>query len=125
MNGECCDVQKQIIDQYTMDSNRIKVVHSDVLERSDLVSTSDIIIINVLEFFVDNEKHKEMWQFFKKYIQKGSYLVCNRSMTDTLANLDIFEEFMDWLSLCNPNQLENEILFDIEDYNELYLYTVN
>ncbi|PZC75338.1 uncharacterized protein LOC110378752 [Helicoverpa armigera] len=125
MNEECCDVQKRIIEQYTMDVNRIRVVHSDVMERSDLVANSDIIVINILEFFVDNEKHKEMWHFFKKYIKKGSYLVCNRSMTDTLVNLDIFEEFMDWLSVCKPNQLENEIFFDVEDYSELYLYTVN
>ncbi|KAJ8719590.1 hypothetical protein PYW08_011765 [Mythimna loreyi] len=125
MNKECCDVQNRIIEQYTMDSNRIRVVHSDVLERSDLIANSDIIVINILEFFVDNEKHKEMWHFFKKYIKKGSYLVCNRNMTDTLVNLDIFEEFMNWLSICKPNQLENEIFFDMEDYNDLYLYTVN
>ncbi|XP_075976839.1 uncharacterized protein LOC142977045 [Anticarsia gemmatalis] len=125
MNKECCDVQQRIIDQFSMDSNRIKVVHSDVMERSDLVANSDIIIINVLDFFMNNEKHKEMWHFFKKHIKKGTYLVCNRSMSDTLDNLDMFEELMDWLSICKPNQLENEIFFDMEDCNELFLYTVN
>ncbi|CAH0625422.1 unnamed protein product [Chrysodeixis includens] len=125
MNEECCEVQKRIIEQHTLDSNRIKVVHSDVMERSDLVASSDIIIINILEFFVDNDKHKEMWYFFKKHIKKGTYLVCNRSMNDTFVNLDIFEEFLNWLSICKPNQTENEIFFDIEDYSELYLYTVN
>ncbi|XP_035437477.2 uncharacterized protein LOC118267531 [Spodoptera frugiperda] len=125
MNQECCDVQRRIIEQHSMDTNRIRVVHSDVMERSDLVTNSNIIVINILEFFVDNEKHKEMWYFFRKYIKKGSYLVCNRSMTDTFVNLDIFEEFMNWLSVCKPHQIENEILFDIEDYNDLYLYTVN
>lgn len=114
-----------MFDAFSMDTNRIKVIHSDAMERHDIIKNSDIIVINVLDFFVDIEKHKEMWYFFKKYIKKGSYLVCNRSMADTLSSLDIFEEFMNWLSICKPSQLENEVLFDIEDSNELYLYTVN
>ncbi|CAH0399997.1 unnamed protein product [Chilo suppressalis] len=125
MNKECCDVQQRIINQYAMDNNRIKVINSDVMERSDVVQNSDVIIINVLDFFVDIEKHKQMWYFFKKYIKKGSYLVCNRSMADTLGYLDMFEELMDWLSICNPSQLENEVFFDVEDCSELFLYTVN
>ncbi|KAH9642205.1 hypothetical protein HF086_005535 [Spodoptera exigua] len=36
MNEECCDIQRRMIEQYTMDTNRIRVVHSDVMERSDL-----------------------------------------------------------------------------------------
>lgn len=125
MNEECFQVQQRIIEQFSMDSNRIRVVHSDVMERSDLIINSDIIIINVLDFFVDNEKHKEMWKFFRKYIKKGTYLICNRSMEDTLNNLDIFEESMNWLSICRLNQLENEIFFDMDDCSELFLYTVN
>lgn len=125
MNKDFCKVQERIVGQFSMDTNRIKVLYSDAMERHDVIENSDIIVINVLDFFVDIGKHKEMWYFFKKYIKKGSYLVCNRSMTDTLCSLDIFEEFMNWLSICKPSQLENEVLFDIEDSNELYLYTVN
>lgn len=125
MNKECCDVQERIIAEYSMDNNRIKVINSDVLERSDIVRSSDVIIINVLDFFVDTEKHKQMWYFFKKHIKKGSYLVCNRSMADTLGYLDMFEELMSWLSICKPSQLENEIFFDVEDCSDLFLYTVN
>lgn len=125
MNKECCDLQQRIIDQFSMDSNRIRVVHSDVMERSDLIANSDIIVINVLDYFVDNEKHRNMWHFFKKYMKKGTYLVCNRSMSDTLDNLDMFEELMDWLSICKPNQLENEIFFDMEECSDIFLYTVN
>ncbi|XP_028171339.1 uncharacterized protein LOC135077916 [Ostrinia nubilalis] len=125
MNKEFCDVQNRIISQYSLDNNRIKVINSDVLERSDVVQSADVIIINVLDFFVDIEKHKEMWRFFKKYIKKGSYLVCNRSMADTLSYLDMSEESLNWISICRPSQLENEIFFDIEDCSELFLYTVN
>lgn len=125
MNKECCDVQERIINQFNMDNNRIKVINSDVLERSDIIRSADVIIINVLDFFVDTEKHKEMWYFFKKHIKKGSYLVCNRSMADTLGYLDMFEESLNWISICRPSQLENEIFFDIEDCSELFLYTVN
>ncbi|XP_072949897.1 uncharacterized protein [Epargyreus clarus] len=125
MNKDCCDVQDKIIGQFNMDINRIKVIHSDIMERQDIVESSDIIIINVLDFFVDIEKHKEMWYFFKKHIKKGSYLISNRSMADTLNTLDIYEDFLNWLIISKPNQLENEVFFDVEDYSELFLYIVN
>lgn len=125
MNKDLCSVQERIFDQFTMDTNRIKVIHSDAMDRHDIIENSDIIVINVLDFFVDIGKHKEMWHYFKKHMKKGSYLVCNRSMADTLSGLDIFEEFMNWLSICKPSQLENEVLFDMEDCDELFLYTVN
>ncbi|KAJ0176145.1 hypothetical protein K1T71_008319 [Dendrolimus kikuchii] len=125
MNKECCEVQERIINQYSMDNNRIKVISSDVMERIDVVTSSDVIIINILDFFVDSEKHKNMWYFFKKHIKKGSYIVCNRNMQETLMNLDVVEEFLNWLSVCKPNQLENEVFFDIEDCSDLYLYAVN
>ncbi|CAG4962008.1 unnamed protein product [Colias eurytheme] len=125
MNKELCEIQENVIKKYSMDANRIKVVHSDIMERNDIVECSNIIIINVLDFFVDIEKHKEMWYFFKKHIKKGSYLIANRSMADTLNSLDIYEDMIGWLNICKPNQIENEIFFDVEDYNELYLYTVN
>ncbi|XP_045773570.1 uncharacterized protein LOC123872984 [Maniola jurtina] len=125
INKECCEVQEKIIAQYSMDKDRISVINSDVLERQDIVECSDIIIINVLDFFVDEEKHRELWYFFKKHIKKGSYLIANRSMAETLGCLEIFEEFMDWLSICKPNQADNEIFFDVEDYSELYLYSIN
>lgn len=125
MNKECCDVQEKIIHQFSMDIDRIKVVHSDVTLRPDIIECANIIIINVLDFFVDVEKHKKMWYFFKNNIKKGSYLIANRSMAETLGSLEIFEEFMNWLTICKPNQLENEIFFDVEDYSELYLYIIN
>ncbi|CAH2259008.1 uncharacterized protein LOC120631472 [Pararge aegeria] len=125
MNKECCEVQEKIIGQYSMDLDRISVVNSDVLERHDIVECSDIIIMNVLDFFVDEEKHREMWYFFKKHFKKGSYLILNRTIAETLGCLGLFEEFMDWLSICKPNQMENEVFFDVEDYSELYLYSIN
>lgn len=125
MNKEFCEVQEKIINQYTMDIDRIKVIHSDVMDRPDVVECSDVFIINVFDFFVNTEKHKELWYFFKNHFKNGSYLVVNRSMAETLGHLDMFEEFMDWLTICKPYQLENEIYFDIEDFSELYLYTIN
>ncbi|XP_022112373.2 uncharacterized protein LOC110991345 [Pieris rapae] len=125
MNKECCEIQEKMLKKFSMDPTKIKIVNSDVLERCDIVQNSNIIIINVLDFFVDTEKHKEMWYFFKKYIKKGSYLVSNRSMDETLRALQMSEDMMEWLTICKPNQLENEIFFDVEDYSELFLYTVN
>lgn len=124
MNKEWCDVQQRIIEQYAMNTSRIRVVHSDVLERSDIVASSDIIIVNILEFFVDEEKHKEIWRFFKKHIKRGSYLLSNRSMSETFDNLCMGEELMDWLCISKAHNLENEILFDMDYCNDLYLYTV-
>ncbi|KAM3962042.1 uncharacterized protein ACR2FA_003936 [Aphomia sociella] len=125
INKECCDLQERIIGQYSMDNDRIKVVHTDILDRSDILHNSDIIVINSLDYFVDVEKHKQLWYFFKKHIKKGSYVVSVRSMVDTLTALDMFEELENWLTVCKPHQLDNEIFFDLEDCNEMYLYTVN
>ncbi|XP_050668845.1 uncharacterized protein LOC126968076 isoform X2 [Leptidea sinapis] len=125
MNKECCDIQETIIKKFAMDTNRIKIVHSDIMKRSDIVQCSNIVVINVLDFFVDIEKHKEMWYFFKKNIKCGSYLITNRSMVDTLTSLGIFEDMLDWLTICKCSQFENEIYFDIEDYKDLHVYIVN
>lgn len=125
MNKECCEVQERIINQFSLDQNRIKVVHSDVMDRSDIVGSSNIIVANVLDFFVDIETHKKIWYFFKQHIKKGTYLICNRSITDTLESIGLFEELIDWLSICKPCQQENEIFFDLEDYTDIHLYKVN
>lgn len=125
MNKDLCELQEKIINQFHLDNNRIKVVHSDVMNKKDVIESSDIVIINVLDFFVDAKKHKEMWYFFKNHIKKGSYLISNRSMVETLNTLEIYEDFEDWLSVCKPKQLENEVLFDVEEYNELFLYSIN
>lgn len=125
MNKEWCEIQENMIKKFSMDPNKIQIVNADILERCDIVKKSNIVIINVLDFFVDTEKHKEMWYFFKKYIKKGSYLVSNRSMDETLSALQMSEDMMEWLTICKPNQLENEIFFDVEDYSELFFYTVN
>lgn len=118
-------MQEATINKFSMQKERIEVIHADVITREDIVQSADIIVINVLDFFVDVDKHKEMWFFFKKHIKKGCYLVTNRSMAETLGYLEIYEQFMDWLTICKPFQLDNEIFFEVEDYSELYLYTIN
>ncbi|XP_047997998.1 uncharacterized protein LOC125235472 [Leguminivora glycinivorella] len=125
MNKECCEIQEKIIKQFGMDKNRIKIVHSDVTDKDDLVKKSNICIMNCFDFFIPTEDHKKLWYFFKKHLTKGSYIVLNRSIADTLTALDMFEEFIDWLSICRPFQLENEIFFDVEDLHEIFLYVVN
>lgn len=126
MNKECCDLQERILSQFLMDGNRVKVINADVIECKDMITSSDVVIINALDFFVDVDKHKEMWHFFKKWLKKGSYLVTNISVAETLGSLNMFEEFMDWLVICKPFQMENEVLFDMEELDgELFLYTIN
>ncbi|XP_052742167.1 uncharacterized protein LOC112048168 [Bicyclus anynana] len=125
INKEWCEVQEKIIAKYSMDSDRISVINSDILERPDIVQCSDIIILNVLDFFVDEEKQRDIWYFFKKHFKKGSYLVLNRAVNETLGCLGIYEGLINWLSICKPNQMENEILFDPEVCSEIYLYSIN
>lgn len=124
MNKDWCDVQQKIIQKYAMDTDRVSVVHSDVLERSDIVASSDIIIVNTLEFFVDEEKHKQIWRFFKKHIKRGSVILSNRRVSDTLDNLGMGEELKDWICGVKALNLKNEILFDLDYCNDLYLHTV-
>nr|XP_012547645.1 uncharacterized protein LOC101745966 isoform X2 [Bombyx mori] len=125
MNKECCDVQEEIIDQFSMNRNRIKVIHSDVLDKKDIITTADIVIFNAVDFFVDNEKHKEIWYFLKANLQKGCFVLLNRSIASILLALNIIEEFKDWLTISKCNNIENELFFNVEDYTEIFLYTVN
>ncbi|XP_013191533.1 uncharacterized protein LOC106135710 [Amyelois transitella] len=124
MNKECCDIQERIINQYSMDVDRIRVVHADILECSDIVHNSDIIIVNTLDHFLDAEKHREIWRFFKKHIKRGSYMITSRSMVETLAGLGMSEELIDWISICRSNQTENEVFFSTEDNEESFMYVV-
>ncbi|XP_041981207.1 uncharacterized protein LOC121734675 isoform X2 [Aricia agestis] len=124
INKELCDIQDKIIKQFSMDKNRILVEHSDVTNVENLIKTTDILVVNVLDFFVDIQKHIEIWRFLRKHLKKGAHLVANRSMVDTFNCLDIFEEFIDWLTICKPYQIDNEMLFDVEEYSEIYLYTI-
>ncbi|XP_059062047.1 uncharacterized protein LOC131854880 [Achroia grisella] len=125
INKECCDLQDTIVGQYSMDNDRIKIINADILDRSDIVQNSDIIVINCLDHFVNVDIHREIWYFLKKHLKKGSYVITVRSIADTLIALDMFEELSNWLSISKPNQMENEMFFDMEDCNEIYLYTVN
>ncbi|KAJ2951825.1 hypothetical protein O0L34_g13988 [Tuta absoluta] len=125
MNKELCELQESIISKYLMNNNRIRVVCSDVMDTPDIVAESNVIIINVLDFFVDTEKQKEMWYFFKKHVKKGTYLLLyNRAMDETFKGLGICEEFWNWLDICKPQQLQNEIFFSDEDIQSMYMYFV-
>lgn len=127
INKECCEVQENIKSKFSMDSNRIRIENFNIMERKDIVQNSNVIVVNVLDFFVDPKIHKDIWCFLHGNIKKGSYIVTNRGMPETLMGLGIYEDFMEWLSVCKPCQLENDILFDIEDYEhaDLHLYIVN
>ncbi|XP_011557087.3 uncharacterized protein LOC105387971 [Plutella xylostella] len=126
INQKFCDIQKQIMSKFSIDSNRVKMINSDIMECQDIISNSDIIILNALDFFVDTEQHRQIWKFCKKSFKKGSYLVTTRCVTELLESLNICEELSDWLTICKPCQLENEILFDTDDLVdiELFLYIV-
>lgn len=125
MNKELCEIQEKVINKFAFDSEKIRIVCDDVLNQGDLVANTDIIIINVLDFFVDLKKHRYMWYFFKKNIKKGAFLITNRNMFDTLSALEIDKDFSGWINICEPFQKENQVLFCSKDIvKDLFLYKI-
>jgi len=119
------DLQKNIIKKYKM-SDRIEIVHGDIMKNSNLIEQSDVIYMNnVLEFFQENkEQHIEFWKFIQKHTKKGMKLVTIPSLEESFKNNKIPLKLKGWVKKVDTDIPVPEDDPSYPDYQEVHLYTV-
>ncbi|KAG1713978.1 hypothetical protein GQR58_002040 [Nymphon striatum] len=126
MNKDLCNVQKKIIEKYQL-GDRIQVIEGDVLEHKDIVQISDVIILNnVFEHFLEEDKQVEMWTFLHDNICKpGTLLVTSPKLEDSLNSLKIDIDVSKWVkNVFLDDPLAAMYVCDHPDLAELHLYKV-
>ncbi|KAF2071246.1 hypothetical protein CYY_007428 [Polysphondylium violaceum] len=119
------DLQKNIIKKYKM-TDKIDIVHGDIMKNSDLVQQSDIIYMNnVLEFFQENKDlHIEFWKFIQKHTKKGMKLVTIPSLEESFKNNKIPLKLKGWVKKIDTDIPVPEDDPTFGDYQEIHLYTI-
>jgi len=97
-NNYFCDLQNQMKKRFKM-SERIKIIHDDVMNHKKVLSTADVVVMNnVFEFFVPQEQQQQIWQFIRESVcKKGSKLVTIPSLESTLKNNKISLDVDKWV----------------------------
>lgn len=125
MNPDLCQIQETAIKHFHMD-DRIKVVSANVLSVPDLVSSSDVVILNnVFEFFTPEPEQVTLWQFLRRTIKKGAILVTVPSLEDSLKELQTGIVVSEWVQrryVTDP--LAYSFVMDHEELSEVCSYEV-
>ncbi|KAN0030301.1 hypothetical protein ACTA71_010063 [Dictyostelium dimigraforme] len=127
INQYFSDLQKSMINRYKM-TDRIEIVHGNILDNEKLIQQSDIIYMNnVLEFFQqDKKKHIEFWQFIQNQTKskKGLKILTIPSLEESFKNNKIPLKLKGWVKKI---QLDSPVPQDdptFPDYQEIHLYEV-
>ncbi|KAM9983499.1 hypothetical protein ACTFIY_000237 [Dictyostelium cf. discoideum] len=127
INQYFSDLQKSMINRYKM-TDRIEIVHGNILDNRQLIQQSDIIYMNnVLEFFQqDKKKHIEFWQFIQNQSKskKGLKILTIPSLEESFKNNKIPLKLKGWVKKI---QLDSPVPQDdptFPDYQEIHLYEV-
>lgn len=125
MNADLCKIQETAIKHFNME-DRIKVVNANVLEVPDLVSSSDVVVLNnVFEFFMPEADQVALWQFLRRTIKKGAILVTVPSLEDSLKSLKTGIVISEWVKqryVTDP--LAYSFVMDHEELSEVCCYEV-
>ncbi|KAF4525802.1 hypothetical protein B566_EDAN009910 [Ephemera danica] len=74
MNHQLCQIQQDIVNKFGL-QKRVQVVESDVLLCSELVHSSDVILLNnVFEFFLSETQQVACWRFLRDNVKPGALL---------------------------------------------------
>lgn len=125
MNTDLCKIQETAIKHFKMD-DRVKVVNANVLEVPDLVSSSDVVILNnVFEFFMPEPDQVALWQFLRRTVKKGAILVTVPSLEDSLKQLKTGIVVSEWVKQRHvTDPLAYSYVLDHEELSEVCCYEV-
>lgn len=125
MNADLCKIQETAIKHFKMD-DRVKVVNANVLEVPDLVSSSDVVILNnVFEFFMPEPDQVALWQFLRRTVKKGAILVSVPSLEDSLKQLKTGIVVSEWVKQRHvTDPLAYSYVLDHEELSEVCCYEV-
>ncbi|EGC38937.1 hypothetical protein DICPUDRAFT_75483 [Dictyostelium purpureum] len=120
-------LQKDFISKYKM-GDRVSVIHGDILKHKEILAKSDVIYMNnVLEFFQeDKKKHIEFWEYIQANTKskKGMKILTIPSIEETFKNNKIPLKLKGWLKKVPLDSPVPEDDRTFEDYKEIHLYTV-
>nr|XP_040054679.1 uncharacterized protein zgc:109986 [Gasterosteus aculeatus aculeatus]XP_040054680.1 uncharacterized protein zgc:109986 [Gasterosteus aculeatus aculeatus] len=90
INEEFVKLQNNILQKYKM-TDRIQVLHTDVLLQNVLLQKADVLILNnVFEFFMEPSEQVRAWRFvMENFRKKGSLLVCVPGLQESLNSLQV------------------------------------
>ncbi|XP_066133842.1 uncharacterized protein [Saccopteryx bilineata] len=90
LNGDFCQLQEMIIKKYQF-TDRIKVLHADICTQDSLLQNADVVIMNnVFEYFLDEEKQARAWEYMSHNVKKqGSLLVTVPSLKESFSGLQV------------------------------------
>ncbi|XP_068593331.1 uncharacterized protein zgc:109986 isoform X2 [Cebidichthys violaceus] len=88
ISEEFVKLQKNILEKYKM-TDRIQVLHTDVLLQNVLLQKADVLIMNnVFEFFMEPSEQVRAWRFImENFRKKGSLLVSVPGLQESLNSL--------------------------------------
>lgn len=70
--------------------DRIEIIDSSIEQRSDLLATADIIVLNnVFEFFMDPKEQAKMWKLIHEHVKKKALLVTCPALDVTMESLPV------------------------------------
>ncbi|KAF7651680.1 hypothetical protein LDENG_00107230 [Lucifuga dentata] len=87
ISQEFVRLQKLMVEKYRF-SDRVQVLHADISTQDVLLQNSDVLIMNVFEFFMEPAEQCKVWRFIMQtFRKKGSLLVTVPSLQEALSAL--------------------------------------
>ncbi|XP_057329528.1 uncharacterized protein LOC130670244 [Microplitis mediator] len=97
MNKEFCDIQNQIVKEFKM-IKRVEVINKDIKNAADVLKSADVVVLNnVFESYLPEDKQAEMWNFLKEHIKKGAFIVSRPHIKEILDKLDVNINVDEWV----------------------------
>ncbi|XP_060557407.1 uncharacterized protein LOC132717851 [Ruditapes philippinarum] len=126
-----CQLQNNIIQQYDM-ADRIKIVHSDIMQQAELLQTSDVVILNnVFEFFMDANQQLKLWKSMSDNIRKKDTIIITiPGIEESLSRIQAPIDLGSWIRPIDISQLKEQAVLkyfkDIEDsdLDDIHMYQV-
>ncbi|XP_066133839.1 uncharacterized protein [Saccopteryx bilineata] len=126
LNGDFCQLQEMIIKKYQF-TDRIKVLHADICTQDSLLQNADVVIMNnVFEYFLDEEKQARAWEYMSHNVKKqGSLLVTVPSLKESFSGLQVNIQLSSWVEEVPLNyDVYPEKDIDREALEQIHLYKI-
>ncbi|XP_053394855.1 uncharacterized protein LOC123524416 [Mercenaria mercenaria] len=126
-----CELQNKVIQQFNM-TDRIKIIHSDILQQVELLQNSDVVILNnVFEFFMDDDQQLKLWSCMCQHIRKkDTVIITIPSIEESLSNLQAPIDITSWLKPIDISHLKEQAVLkyfnnpEDSDLDDIHMYQV-
>ncbi|KAG4092658.1 hypothetical protein H8356DRAFT_1701690 [Neocallimastix lanati (nom. inval.)] len=128
LNPTFSRLTNNVIKDYNMDENRIKVYCDNILNRATELQNADIVVLNnVFQFFIKKvAAQRKLWNFLHDNItKKGTIIIAMPSLEMQLAEVNSTIKLDQWLeSFHTERDLSMYEEAEAEDIMNMYFYRV-